>query len=527
MTVSQYPDPPVDSHSISYARWAVGALLGAMIAMLLAVAGTAFGVPLIPSTLGSALLCSALCPWIARRLPVELDTARRQHPVLSLFWLLLALATLARTAGVALFMADPKLWQASAFWFDKFYTYHSCFSGYWQAAKLAQENAANLYNPENYFGFAGKFKLDEFLYLPQFLILPMAAVALGMDFEQTRAIWFSIEAGMVLVCMLWLSAWVGGQPGRWAALLIPAIWIATPNLLTLQLGNFQLSAIALSVVAMALFWRDRPIIGGALLGFTVFKLFPGILGIYLIATRRWRALGWTLGFSAFYSVIALLWFGMNPFRALFDFHLPRLVSGEAWSFLEIPQLAPVAAINDSVPGIVMKLKSLGVPGMTLAFEQTIVWIWTIAIVLLTLLSAVRASRMSRHALAMNWLALLALATFRSPFVPDHTGLFAPLWLWSFIAVGAAMKGSRIAWFAVLWLLLQAVLPFSGTPLDSGNARLIVSSLSQLAAIGLCLWVILRKPDGRKDISESAAMPPLETSEKTMPAGVGSHTSLAR
>ena len=449
------------------------------------------------------LLCAMLCPWIARRLPVALDTAPGKHPVLSTLWLLLALATLIRTAGVALFMADPTLWQGSAFWFDRFYTFHSCFSGYWHAAQLAQENAANLYNPENYQGFAGKFKLDEFLYLPQFLILPMVAMALGMDFDQTRAIWFSLEGGMVLACMLWLCVWVGGQRGRWAALLIPALWIATPNLLTLQLGNFQLSAIALSVVAMALFWRDRPIAGGALLGFTVFKLFPGILGIYLIATRRWRALGWTLGFSAIYSVIALLWFGMNPFHALFDFHLPRLASGEAWSFLEIPQLAPVAAINDSVPGIVMKLKSLGVSGMSLAFEQKIVWIWTIAIVVLTVMSAARAHRMSRHELAMNWLALLALATFRSPFVPDHTGLFAPLWLWSFVAVGAAMNGSRIAWLAVFWLLLGAVLPFSGTPLDSGHARLVLSSLSQLVALGLCLWVTLRKPTAVAETADTS------------------------
>lgn len=497
--------PSAGPRPITLARWVVAALIGTTFAMLLAVAGTAFGAPLVPSAIVAALLCAALCPWIAKKLPAQLDGAPRAHPVLSLFWLLLALATLARTAGVALFMADPTLTDASAFWFDEFYTYHSCFSGYWHAAQLAQDNAANLYNPENYYGFAGKFKLDEFLYLPQFLILPMVAVAMGMDFEQTRAIWFSIESATLLASLLWLCAWVGGRAGRSAALLIPAIWIATPTLLTLQLGNFQLSAIALSAVAMALFWRNRPVAGGALLGFTVFKLFPGILGIYLIATRRWRALGWTLGFSAIYSVVALLWLGMNPFHALFDFHLPRLVSGEAWAFLEIPQLAHVAAINDSVPGVVMKLKSIGVPGMTLAFEQYIVWAWTIAIVLLTLLSAVRAPRMSHRALAMHWLALLALATFRSPFVPDHTGLFAPLWLWSLVAVGAAANNNwRIFWFTTLWLLLAAVLPFGGTPLDAGNARLIVSSLSQLAATGLCLWVVLRKPEAWGDVDQAAA-----------------------
>ncbi len=496
--------PSAGPRPIPLARWVVAALIGTMFAMLLAVAGTAFGAPLTPSAIVSALLCAALCPWIARKLPAQLDDAPRAHPVLSLFWLLLALVTLARTAGVALFMADPAQAQASAYWFDEFYTYHSCFSGYWHAAQLAQENVANLYNPESYHYSVGKFTVDEFLYLPQFLILPMVAVTLGMDFEHMRAIWFSIESATLLASMLWLCAWIGGRAGRSAALLVPAVWIATPTLLTLQLGNFQLSAIALSAVAMALFWRNRPVAGGALLGFTVFKLFPGILGIYLIATRRWRALGWTLGFSALYSVVALLWIGTNPFHALFDFHLARLASGEAWAFLEIPQLAPIAAINDSVPGVVMKLKSIGVPGMTLAFEQYIVWAWTVAIVLLTLLSAARAPRMSHRVLAMHWFALLALATYRSPFVPDHTGLFAPVWLWSLVAVGAAASGSRIFGFAALWLLLAAVLPFTGTPLDTGNARLIVSSLSQLAATGLCLWVVLRKPEAWGDADQGAA-----------------------
>jgi Glycosyltransferase family 87 len=228
------------------------------------------------------------------------------------------------------------------------------------------------------------------------------------------------------------------------------LWIATPTMLTLQVGNFQLATIALTLIAFTLFWRDRPILGGALFGFAVFKLFPGLLGIYLIATKRWRALFWTLGFSSLYTVIAFLWLGENPFRALFEFHLPRLASGEAWAFLEIPQLAPVVAINDSVPGIVLKLKALGVPGMDMALSKHVGWVWTLIIAALTVLAARRAPKMSRHELAMTWTALLALAAFRSPFLPDHTGLFAPLWLWTLVAAGGALSGRRLLKFALLW-----------------------------------------------------------------------------
>ena len=69
------------------------------------------------------------------------------------------------------------------------------------------------------------------------------------------------------------------------------------------------------------------------------------------------------------------------------------------------------------------------------------WI-PLIVVVLTIFSARRASKMSRVELAANWLALLALASFRSPFLPDHTGLFAPLWIWSLIAAGSVYSGRR-------------------------------------------------------------------------------------
>ena len=498
--------PAGNPHRIPVARWCVAAVLSATIALLLAVAIAAFHVPFAVALSIAVAISMACVPWLAKRLPVELEAIAARHRVYSALWMLLAVAAVLRTAGVALYMADPAMPQASAFWFDAFYTHHSCFSGYWQAATLAADRVDNLYDPQHYTGFFGAFKIDEFLYLPQFLILPEIATTLGLSFEQVRALWFTLEGGTVLAGMLAVSLWIGGTSGRNIGLLIPAVWITSPNIVTLQLGNFHLSAVVLSIVAMALFWRNRPIAGGALLGFTVFKLFPGILGIYLIASRRWRALAWTLGFSSLYTVIAYVWFGISPFRALFGFHLPRLASGEAWSFLQIPELAPVAHINDSIPGIVVKLESIGLPGMTLALEQPIAWLWTAFVAGLTVFSALRAPRLSRREITMHWLALLALAAFRSPFVPDHTGLFAPIWLWSLVAAGAVAGRSRPLLHAALWLMLGAVLPFGGTPLDAGPARLIVSSLSQVIAVWLCLSVLLRSPSGQADAEQGNALP---------------------
>lgn len=480
----------------SLERRTLAGLAALLIAMLVAAGVSAFRLP-VAAAIAIGLVAGALpLRAIARRLPAAWDGLGKRRPVLSALWLLLALLALARTAGVAAFMIDPAQASVSAFGFDPFYIGHSCYSGYWQAAQLAQQGAANLYDPALYDGRShGIFRFDEFLYLPQFLLLPMLGVAAGGDFDQLRAAWFAIEGLALLACMAWLCGWIGERAGRRALLLVPAVWLATPVLLTLQLGNFHLLAVAMSAVAMALFWRDRPVLGGALLGFAVFKLFPGILGIYLIATRRWKAVGWTLAFSVLYTVVTYLWIGDAPFRALLSYHLPRLGNGEAWAFLEMKELGFVAAINDSVPGVVYKLNALGVPGMTRALVQQLSWAWTLVVVALTVLAARRAPRMSRVELAAAWIALLGLAAARSPFLPDHTGLFAPLWAWSFVAAAAAMTGARAAVFALLWLALAAVLPFTGTPLDDGADRYLVSAISQVVSLGVCLWIVLRRPAG--------------------------------
>ncbi len=487
-------------------RWVAAGLLSTLIAILSTVALAAFGMLNGVAIAIGAAVAIACTLRIAKRLPPALDTLRREHPVLTFVWLLLVVATLGRTVGIAMFMLDPQARAASTFGFDEFYTRHSCFAGYWQAALLADQGVENLYKLEQYAGFFGIFKIDIFLYLPQFLILPMLGVAGGLDFDQARGVWFAFQGFAVLLCALGVAKWIGGPVGRRAALLIPALWFATPTLLTLQLGNFQLATVALTLIAFTLFWRDRPILGGALFGFAVFKLFPGLLGIYLIATKRWRALFWTLGFSSLYTVITFLWLGENPFRALFEFHLPLLASGEPWAFLEIPQAAPVIAINDSVPGIVMKLKALGVPGMDMALSKHIGWAWTVIITVLVILAARRAPKMSRHELAMTWTALLALAAFRSPFLPDHTGLFTPLWLWTLVAAGGALSGARLFKFALLWLPLAAVLPFLGTELDNGLDRFVVSGISQAIAVTLCMWVVLRKPTGVQEIDDGHSAP---------------------
>ncbi len=494
------------AQSISPERRVLGVFTALVVACLLASFFAAWHLPLPASFALAIALAGAATPWLWRRLPASLDGASGARGLGFYLWVFVGLIAVARTAGLALFMADPELAQASAYWFDEFYIRHNCFSALWQAAVVALDGKPNIYNPEHYVDFVGRFKLDEFLYPPQTLLVPLTGMAIGADFFSLRAAWFALEGAIVLGAMFAIAFHVGGVTGRRVAMLVPAVWLASPTMLTLQVGNFQLAVIAMSLVAMILFERGRPMLGGALFGFAVFKIFPGLLGIYLLVTRQWRAAAWTAAFAAVYSLFALAWLGRAPFEDFLHFQLPRMASGEAWAFLEFEGLESVVAINDSIPGLVLKLKVLGVPGMTRALEASVSWGWSLVAVGFAIFAGLRHARASRLERVSIWLALLALAAARSPFLPDHNGLFAPIWLWALVAARYTPTPRAVVAMIASWFVLSTVLPFTGAPLTEGMGRLAVSTFSQFASLGLCLWVLLRRPGAVPD-DEAVAQAP--------------------
>ncbi|MBJ7310434.1 glycosyltransferase family 87 protein [Rugamonas sp. CCM 8940] len=517
--------------SITIERRVVALLLAAFFGLFAAVGCSAFVRPdsswaalaLLP--LLAALLCNGS---LARRLPTAWDGLWRGRPLLCALWLLLAMAALGRSAGVGLYMADPQRPQASAIWFDPFYVNHSCLSGYWKAAELSHTPGVNVYQEKPYEGKEDRFKLDEYLYPPQFLLLPRAAGALlgtpSSNFLPLRALWFALDATLLAGAMLALCGWIGGGAGRRAALLLPAVWLALPTLITLQTGNFQLPAIALSVLAMLLFQRGRALAGGALLAVAMVKIFPAILCAYLLFTRRWRALAWSVAFSLLFLAAAWALLGARPFLDFLGYELPRIASGELWAWLELEGLEGVVAINHSVPGLVFKLRLLGLPGMDHHMMANVAWAWSLALLAIAWLAARRsasdatatatarttvgakpatnanatdvanaATPAARLRQAALWIALIGLAALRSPFTPDDYALFPALWLWCLLAAAAPAGAAAGAALALLWLVLAPVMPFSQVAPAQLPALLALSTASQLAALALCLWFALRRP----------------------------------
>ena len=432
----------------------------------------------------SALAAAAAAGWVATEgLATLVAGAAVPRGRAAVLWGILAVAGVAQSARMSAFMADPaQTW--GAFAPDEFLRRHSCLSSYVNGAELARSGDANIYDDR--YGSTidapaelpsaidtGPLTMDTYEYPPQFLLLPRALLALTGDFMAVRALWFLLSAAMLAWAVAALGRWLGGDADRRARLLGLVLAMTPAVLVMAYFGNAQLVVVAAAALGMVRLHEGRHEVGGALLAAAISaKIFPGILGVYLIAARRWRAVAWTAAFGAVYAAAALLVFGARPFRDFFGYHLPRLDSGETFAFVADPETAPA---NLGVFGIPFKLRILGVD-MSVETAWTIgrwlAWGYTAVIVALAVWLGLRdrpgdAPR-SRALAAARWLALVGLAALRSPFAPGEA--LIPMF-WALLLRASAASSRREA--AIAGALAVALCLHAPVPNPTGAAVTLV------------------------------------------------------
>lgn len=392
-------------------------------------------------------------------LPMD-ESISRGLKGIALLSTVLALLMLGR---IAVFMVDSSQVQYSLVPTSDWEVRHSCFSAYFVAGQRAA--MGNIYDDSLYSvpdtnptgprtpRRIGPFKVDVFEYPPPFLLLPRALQWMTPGFADLRAVWFGLNGALILLAILAIARFLGPAIGTRALLLSPLIWLSFPTLSTLQKGNVQAMVIAASMLAMALFERRKFAIGGSLLAFaTVSKLYPGMLVLYLIARREWRAAAWTAAFGIGFCALSFVDLGQAPFAAFLQ-HLPGLLGGESFPAFRNPL---ALAINHSIPGLVFKLKLFGVPGMSFAAAKTVGWIYTLVVVAAVLLAAQRAPRDEEKPLI--WIAILIAATLRSPFLPQAYAAFPSLWLLTLLAANRPATAKSLAAAILVWAALNIFWP---------------------------------------------------------------------
>ena len=475
------------------------ALVAAVLAIVAGLFAFAAGAGLTGSPGAAALIGAsvvALTGWLvyARRI-VTLDEASCSR-ALRIVSAVAALAAVAVLARLTVFMLDPTRPECSFNPGSKWEIGHNCLTAYYVSAKAAS-TTQDIYDDALFTApddvpdkprkplTLGAFKIDVFEYPPAFLLLPRALIKLAPDFTRLRMLWFGLSGGVVLLAFLAVSRFLSPAAGTRALLLAPLVWLSFAMLSCLQKGNVQVVVIAASMLAMVLFASERDAAGGAILAFvTLSKIYPGMLILLLLVQRRWRAMAWTAAAGILFSVVSLIDTGWTPY-ASFLHRLPQILGGEAFPAFRNPA---AIAINVSIPGLVFKLGQLGVPGMSFLASKIVGWAYTLVIVAAIVLLGRRT--LEKDELPAISMAILILATLRSPFLPLGYAAIPPLWLLTLMAARFAPTGRILAIVAILWLALNVYWP-TDWPVDPRLLGLAVL-VPQAVMVGLAV-VALRKP----------------------------------
>ncbi len=201
------------------------------------------------------------------------------------------------------------------------------FSAYWRAGVhlLAGEP---IYDADQLAGPYAPQRQYLYLYPPPLAaaVSPLAA-AVPDDYRLANWAWFALGAAILIATVLAVgrreglfdpSRFSGLLAGRRRWLLVGAAFALPPVVGELVLGNVHL--VLLGLLALAWLGIRRGTTGGdALVGAAigvaaVIKVFPGILLLWFLITRRWRAAGWVVVGAVAASVAALPLTGTEPWR---------------------------------------------------------------------------------------------------------------------------------------------------------------------------------------------------------------------
>jgi alpha-1,2-mannosyltransferase len=458
-------------------------------------------------TIGSVIFTAVLVwrvPGLSRRMPGWINGAWHSHRVASLTVIIVHLVMLVQLARLTVHTADHE----EPWWIlttNEFWTQHECGTAYFHAVELIERGETNIYSPDHYPGLnremtphtdiAGMRVEDAYQYPPPFLLLPKLLLSITRDYSILRVIWFVLQFLVIGVALILLARFAGGATGRWMLLLSPLVLVAPATLYGFQYSQFHLMAIALAVIAMVLIERHHNALGGAILAGTVLgKIFPGFLLILLTVERRWKALGWALVFGSLWTGMAMLVFGIEPFVAFFQFHVPRLQSFAAFAFLDVwPEVRfELITANMSPLGQVMKFDEMGAPGMSMNLA---ILVNTMAVVALVPLTAYSATRMSDSITrARVWLAVLGLASLVSPAAWGDYVPMPALWLVTMYAVEAAASRKMAVVMVVntlFFYFLFGLVPLGRFP--SETTTYVLSTITFGLMVTLMGWTLVGNP----------------------------------
>lgn len=478
-------------------RWWIVAGLCLWLTPILSVGGGGLGLtPVLAVAAGLAVALLIAAP--ASRLLMESLGSESLPVAFKLAMAAAAVLAILQIGSISIFMADVTRTRFSIEPGDPFRRVHSCVSAYAEAARFLRGGGHNiyergLYRPADAPREIGPLRVDPYHYPPPFLLLPQAVRLLAADFWDFRRLWFMLQALVVGGAIAGLAAWVGGRAGS-VTLLGGLVLLALPHpAATFQQGNFQITAVPLAIVGFVLLMTGRAASGGGVLSYAALaKIFPGILLVPLVTGRRWRQVGWLAAMGVAVVALSLAVQGSQPVRDFVSTSLPELSSGAAFPQTE---LGPHSRVNWSAYGQTVRLRGLGVTWLTQSRGLMVAQVYGLLVLTLAAWAGWKgrfdlARPRGRLDLAILGLALVGLASYRSPFVGAVYGVISTLWTMTLIAARGSSPLRSVGWLAAvvalgwtIWLVPSPTAPPSQT-------WIWITGVLVLACMAVNVWAVV-------------------------------------
>ena len=474
----------------------IGVFIGAALwlAPVITVGVIGLGMPPLAAFLVASVLAVAMA-WLASKpLATTLASGLAGRSILSAVAVIVAALAVVLVARESVFMADSTQPAYSLIPGDPWRVEHSCMSAYFEAARFARSGTENIYDPTQYQPrHIGALKVDSYHYPPPFLLVPSALRLVTADFFQFRALWFALQALVLAGAVAGLGVWIGEAIGAYT-LIGGLFFLSAPTVLySLQMGNFQSTAMALGALAFVLLVTRRIKTGAFILAYAALsKIFPGLLIVYLLLARRWRAVAWTAGAALVLLVLSLWVLGTQPMQDFMHHELPAISDGRAFPQSE---RLNVAQSNQSIYGLTVRLRHLGAAWLDQPTGLRVTSIYGLLILGLAAFAGWKAridtsTSSGRAVLVQTAVALMTLASFRSPFVGGPYGLVSTMWLLTLLVATASNRKAAALWavaFAICAVgnRLTPSPTFAPTPfwlMASGGILLLAVATSIRAAI---------------------------------------------
>lgn len=475
----------------------VGVFIGAALWLtpVITVGVIGLGMPPVAAFVIGFLLAVGIAWWASAPLARTLATALAGRHILTAMTIIMVAAAIVLIARLSVYMADSTQPAYSMVPGDPWRVEHSCMSAYFEAARFAQSGTDNLYDSKLYQPrHIGSLKVDSYHYPPPFLLVPHTLRLITTDFLQLRAIWFAIQALVLAGAMAALAVWIGEMIGAFALLGGIFVLSAPSVLYSLQMGNFQSTAMPLGVLALVCLLTRRIRTGALMLAYVALsKIFPGLLVVYLLLARRWRAVAWTAGAAVALLVLSVWVLGTRPIMDFVQHELPAITSGAAFPQSERPN---VAESNQSIYGLTVRLRLLGAHWLDQPTGLRATSLYGLLIVGLAAFAGWRSridlsNPVGRALLVQTTIALLSLASFRSPFVGGQYGLVSMLWLLTLLAASAGTRKTTVLWSVAVIVCAVGNYLTPSPSFAPTNFWLATSGGILVFAVGACVWAVVR------------------------------------